>query len=65
MTSKIDDEALASNPDAQLELIQRSYAAGDAYAIDQAIAEVSWARRMKKQGLLDFSAKSSDCESDD
>lgn len=65
MTSKVDDEALANDPDAQLELIQKTYATGDAYAIDQAIAEVSWARRMKKQGLLDFSAKPRDSERDD
>jgi len=63
--SKIDDEALANDPDAQLELIQRSYATGDGHTIDQAIAEVSWTRRLKKQGLLDFSAMQSDCESDD
>ncbi|MEJ6404838.1 hypothetical protein [Yoonia sp. 2307UL14-13] len=54
MTSDTDEFALANDADAQLELIKRSYASGDAMQIDRAIAEVTWARRMKKQGIDDF-----------
>jgi uncharacterized protein YdaT len=54
MTRDTDEFALANDIDAQLELIKRSYASGDAVQIDRAIAEVTWARRMKKQGIDDF-----------
>ncbi|WP_156916820.1 hypothetical protein [Leisingera aquimarina] len=48
------DEEIASDPEAQLKLLQEAYATKDPDLIDQAIYRVYYARRDAKHGLSEW-----------
>lgn len=51
MQPPVTDEKLATDPDAQFELLRDAYASRDQEQIDQALYRVFYARRERKQGL--------------
>ncbi len=57
LTEDLDDMAFANDLEAQLAMIVRAYADGDAFQIDNALGHVSWTRRMKRKRILDLIAE--------